>query len=653
MAGIWDPITIGNVEIKNRIAFPPMLSNLCSPDGYATRNMADYYATRARGGVGMVTIEVHFISRRSRVSRPLDGGVPVIDDDTHIEPLKQVSKAIKDNGAAAFAQMAHMGKYGLTGGLKLVPSEDTPMFMLDTIVGTTVKKEMTQEDIDWVIGEYAQAARRFKEAGFDGCTIHGTHGFLPQIFMSPYTNKRTDKYGKDKLLFSEELLAGMKAVVGNDFPIIFRISGDEFLKDIGQQGYTVDDMKNIAPRLEEAGAAALDVTCGSVDTPYWLIPSSYFPKGVILHLPEAIKKVVNIPVLGVGRVNTPEMVRMAVEQDKCDIVNLGRAMIADPDFANKMKEGREDEIRKCIACNTCLSKHTSGHVECTLNAEVGREEEYAIREKAPERRQKLLVVGGGPAGMECARVAALRGDEVHLYEKQDRLGGQLNIADQSFGKQEIRNVVDYLSVQMEKRGVNVVLNTEVTPELVDELAPDTIVIAIGGVPRIPDIPGIDKPHVVLADAVLRDKVDTGEKVVIIGGELVAAEVGEILMAKGKTVTLCDIPAGGGQVAASMEITSKMGYNKLMAERGTTLNLIPFIQFKEITDEGVSVVHPDGREQLVEADTVVIAAGSLPNDSLSKSLASRTWDPLYLIGDCTGSGRIYDAIHDGARVGRTV
>jgi len=653
MAGIWDPITIGNVEIKNRIAFPPMLSNLCSPDGYATRNMADYYATRARGGVGMVTIEVHFISRRSRVSRPLDGGVPVIDDDTHIEPLKQVAKAIKDNGAAAFAQMAHMGKYGLTGGFKLVPSQDTPMFMLDTFAGTTVKKEMTQEDIDWVIGEYAQAARRFKEAGFDGCTIHGTHGFLPQIFMSPYTNKRTDKYGKDKLLFSEELLAGMKAVVGNDFPIIFRISGDEFLKDIGQQGYTVDDMKNIAPRLEEAGAAALDVTCGSVDTPYWLIPSSYFPKGVILHLPEAIKKVVNIPVLGVGRVNTPEMVRMAVEQDKCDIVNLGRAMIADPDFANKMKEGREDEIRKCIACNTCLSKHTSGHVECTLNAEVGREEEYAIREKAPERRQKLLVVGGGPAGMECARVAALRGDEVHLYEKQDRLGGQLNIADQSFGKQEIRNVVDYLSVQMEKRGVNVVLNTEVTPELVDELAPDTIVIAIGGVPRIPDIPGIDKPHVVLADAVLRDKVDTGEKVVIIGGELVAAEVGEILMAKGKTVTLCDIPAGGGQVAASMEITSKMGYNKLMAERGTTLNLIPFIQFKEITDEGVSVVHPDGREQLVEADTVVIAAGSLPNDSLSKSLASRTWDPLYLIGDCTGSGRIYDAIHDGARVGRTV
>ncbi len=412
-------------------------------------------------------------------------------------------------------------------------------------------------------------------------------------------------------------------------------------------------MKHIAPALEAAGAAALDITCGTVDTPYWLIPSSYFPKGVILHLAEAAKKVVDIPVLGVGRINTPEMVRMAVEQGKCDIVNLGRAMIADPDFPNKMKEGREDEIRKCIACNTCLSKHTTGHVECTLNAEVGREEEYKIRKKAAERRQKVLIVGGGPAGMECARVAAMRGDEVHLYEKQDRLGGQLNLADKSFGKQEIRNVLDYLTVQMDKQGVNVVLNTEVTPELVDELAPDTIVIAVGGIPRIPDIPGIDKSHVVMAEDVLSNAVDTGEKVVIIGGELVAAEVAEILATKGKNVTLCDIPAGGGQLAASMEISAKMGYNKLMAERGITLPLIPNIQFKEITDEGVSVVHPDGREQFVEADTVVIAAGYLANDGLAKTLGGKTWDPPYLIGDCVKAGRIFGAIHDGARVGRTI
>jgi 2,4-dienoyl-CoA reductase-like NADH-dependent reductase (Old Yellow Enzyme family)/thioredoxin reductase len=653
MATVWDPITIGNVEIKNRIAFPPMLSNLSSPDGYATRNMADYYAARARGGVGMVTIEVHFVSRRSRVSRPLEGGVPVIDDDTHIAPLEQVAAAIKENGAAAFAQMAHMGKYGLSGGIKLVPSSDTPLFMLDRILGTTVAKEMTQEDIDWVIDQYAQAARRFKEAGFDGVMIHGTHGFLPQIFMSPYTNKRTDKYGQDRMLFCEELLAGIQAVAGDDYPIIFRIAGDEFLKDIGQQGYTVEDMKDIAPRLEQAGAAALDITCGTVDTPYWLIPGSYFPKGVILHLPEAVKKVVDIPVLGIGRINTPEMVRMAVEEGKCDIVNLGRAMIADPDFPKKMKEGREDEINKCIACNLCLAKHTTGHIECSINAEVGREEEYTIRKKAPERRQKVLIVGGGPAGMECARVAAMRGDEVHLFEKKDRLGGLLNVADKGFGKEEIRNIVDYLSVQMEKQGVDVVLGTEVTPELVDELAPDTIVIAVGGVPRIPEIPGIDKAHVVLAEDVILGKVDTGEKVVVIGGELVACEVAELLSEKGKTVTLCDIPAGGGQLAASMELSTKMGYTKLMAERGVTLSLIPNIQFKEITDEVVTVVHPDGREQSVEADTVVIAAGYLPDDGLSKTLAGRIWDPPYVIGDCAKPGGIYDAIHDGARVGRTL
>jgi len=212
MATVWDPITIGNVEIKNRIAYPPMLSNLCSPDGYATRAMADYYAERARGGAGMVTVEVHFITRGSRVSRPLEGGVPLIDDDTHIEPLKQVSAAILDNGAAAFAQMAHMGKYGLSGGKKIVPSLEAPLGILDVVMGTTVGKEMTQEDIAWVIGEYAQAARRFREAGFQGVMIHGTHGFLPQIFMSPYTNRRTDKYGEDRMLFCDELLAGIKKV---------------------------------------------------------------------------------------------------------------------------------------------------------------------------------------------------------------------------------------------------------------------------------------------------------------------------------------------------------------------------------------------------------------------------------------------------------
>jgi 2,4-dienoyl-CoA reductase-like NADH-dependent reductase (Old Yellow Enzyme family) len=318
MATIWDPITIGNVEVKNRIAYPPMLSNLCTPDGYASRNTVDYYSARARGGAGTVTIEVHFISRRSRVSRPVEGGVPLIDDDTHIPPLKKVAAAIKEHGAAAFAQMAHMGKYGLPGGMKLVPSSEAPLAMVDKMSGSTVVKEMTQEDIDWVIHEYAQAARRFREAGFDGVMIHGTHGFLPQIFMSPCTNTRADKYGQDRMLFCKELLARIKAVAGDDYPIIFRMAGDEFLKDIGKQGYTVDDMKDIAPRLEQAGAAALDVTCGTVDTPYWLIPSTYFPRGVILHLAEAVKKVVNIPVFGVGRINTPEMARMArfPEQDE-------------------------------------------------------------------------------------------------------------------------------------------------------------------------------------------------------------------------------------------------------------------------------------------------------------------------------------------------
>ena len=290
-------------------------------------------------------------------------------------------------------------------------------------------------------------------------------------------------------------------------------------------------------------------------------------------------------------------------------------------------------------------------MECAINAEVGREEEYAVREKSPELRQKVLVVGGGPAGMECARVAAMRGDEVYLYEKENQLGGKLNVADKGPGKEEIRNVVEYLSVQMEKQGVNVTLGTEVTPELVDELKPDTIVLAAGAVPRVPEIPGIDKPHVFLAEDVLLDNVDTGQKVVVIGGEMVACEVGEFLSEKGKKVTLCDVPEGGGQMAMSMEPVGRMLLLMRMAQKN--IPLIPNIQFKEITDRGVTLIHPDGREEFVEADTVVIAAGYVPKNDLYDSLVGKTWDPLYVIGDSAKAGMIFDAIHDGARVGRTV
>jgi 2,4-dienoyl-CoA reductase-like NADH-dependent reductase (Old Yellow Enzyme family)/NADPH-dependent 2,4-dienoyl-CoA reductase/sulfur reductase-like enzyme len=646
MADIFSPINIGHFEVKNRLAFAPMDTHFGTADGYLTERQINYYAVRARGGVGFLTVEVNFISDRAKIWQAEEGGVLDIGDDSHIADLARLYQAMKEanEDIRCSVQITHVGKYG--PGVRQVPSALNPPLYDPTLQ----LEEMSKFEIESVIQDFVKAAMRVKMAGFDAVTLHGAHGLLIQQFMSPYTNKRTDEYGKDRLLFAKKIIEGVRQAAGKEFAIIMRISGDEYLGELGLEGYMIKDMKRMVPELVEAGLDALDISAGTVDTFFWATPPSYFPKGFILHLAKEIKSVVSVPVIGVGRVNTPEFAEKAIAEEWCDIVCLGRGLLVDPDFPRKMKENRRDEIRKCIGCNTCIAcAFERVQVKCAVNPSLGREKEYQLRPKARERRKRIMVIGGGPAGMEAAITLRQRAHEVSLYERRDRLGGQLRIASLPPGKEDINLLTEYLSNQVQKLGVNLFLNVEVNEDLIQKESPDVIVVAGGGENFIPEIKGIENPRVCFAEDVLWGKVEIGERVVIIGGELVGCELAHYLSEKkGKKVWVL---RRHENMATKIEPLTRFLLLRTLNKNGVIL--LPGVQYKEITDKGIYFINKESREDFLEADSIVLAAGSRQNLKAIEIAKGKTKEQLYIIGDNLQPRNIKFAIHDGARVGRQI
>lgn len=629
---LFEPIQIGSMKLKNRLILSGINVNYAAEDGKVTKRLKDFYVERAKGGVGMVQTGICYVDPLGRFFTNMMG----IHDDSVIPGLKEMAQEVQSYGAAFVVQLCHVGRYASS---KIIGAQPVAPSAVASRVSHEMPRELTVQEIKGIIEAFAQGARRARDAGADAVDLAGAVGYMIAQFLSPYSNKRDDEYGGDmerRMQFVLEIIERIQQTVGKDYPIMIRISGDEFLPG----GNTLEDMKVVAQGLEKAGIASINVIPGWHESPVPLV-SWHVPPAHFAYLAEEVKKVVNVPVIASNRINTPELADRLIAEGRVDMVTMARALIADPELPRKAQEGRADEIKPCCACNQgCYDRLFANlDITCTANPAAGREEEFAIRPAAKPR--KVMVIGGGPAGLEAARVAASRGHRVVLYEKDDHLGGQLALAAVPPGKAEINSLVAYFSTQMDNLGVRVKLGKEATAETVDREKADVVIVASGARPIIPAIPGVDGANVVTAHDVLAGKAATGDAVVVVGGGQVGVETADFLAESGKQVTILEML---DKIGPDLGVTVRWIVMKKLAERGIVA--IPGARVQEITATGVAY-QKDGAVQSLPADTVVLAVGARSDKRLMEELEHKV--EAYSVGDAVQARKALDAISEGAKV----
>lgn len=652
---LFEPIKIGNMTVKNRIVLPAMGtgSNDDDPDGLKCAlndKTIEYYAERAKGGAGIIFIQACTILYECRGI-----GNIMVHDDRFIPKLRELSKAIQDNGAKAVIQINHHGTI-LSKRSMYLPNKEAVKALSPTAMpfpeNDVMSLEMTQEDIDRVIEGYAEAARRVKEAGFDAVEIHGAHGYLIGQFRSAMTNKRTDKYGgsvENRARFACEVIRAVREKVGPDYPVLMRFSGTSW----SEGAISVEDSVIQAPMFVEAGLDALDISCGSLESYHYILPPYMVEAGYNLDAVEAIRKVVDVPVIAVGRLGTDfEMAEKAIEDGKTDIIAMGRALIADPYIPQKLAEDREEDIVRCISCNKCITGSVTAKYDgmaCAVNPVCMRERKCEVQTMTEEPKN-VMVIGGGPAGMEASKVLAERGHKVTLHEKSDQLGGQWNIVCKEKKQYAYYDLLNRTERQMKEAGVDVKLNSEITADDVIKANPDKVIVATGAFPRTLRVTGYDKKHVVQANDVIMGKAEVGERVVVVGGGATGMELSIELAKEGKKVVLVEaLPRLGSNIVI-------YNYKHLLSgliENGVVM--MTDCPLWEIADHGVYVRSNqvmDLNLLYIKADTVVMAVGVIPDNGLANELKEKGID-VELIGDCAGPERsVLEAIREGYDIGRS-
>ena len=642
---IFEPASIGQMKLKNRIVMPPMGTNYAEAGGAVSQRMLDYYEARARGGVGLIIVEGSAPSVRCvTYPQPSPSHQASLGDDKSVPGWRKLTDAAHKHNAKIAIQIMHATLENWGG--KIVQVSPSPVVVPSRFMGNLVgpPHELTVDEIAERVEWFAAAAKRAKEAGFDGVEIHGAHQYIVSAFLSSATNQRTDKYGgsvENKARFLTEILWAVRREVGPDFPVWVRFNAQEWGIE---NGITMEETKKLVPLAVKAGAQALHVSGYGAGSYVTAAPISD-TAGFLVPMAEEVKKLTNVPVIAVGRLDL-ELGEKILEEGKADLIAIGRRLLADPDLPNKMAEGRLDEVVPCIGCMECIERlvfdEQGEGVTCVVNPALGKERAYQVKPVA--NGKNVVVVGGGPAGMQAAIVAAKRGHKVTLLEKEAKLGGQLNIAALPPFKGDILPWIDYLVSQVDKTGVKVELNTDAATEIITNKKPDAVIIATGGTPIMPDIPGIDSPNVVTAQDVLSGNARVGQNVVIIGGGMVGCETGHYLAEQGKTVTIIEILK---RMANDMFYMARR--RLLDGLRNKKATLLGSATCEKIEGDSVQVTAGDGKRETIPADTVIIAAGYRANDRLYKALEGKVPE-RYCIGDSARPRRVFEANSEGYQVG---
>lgn len=667
---LLSPCPIKQVKLRNRMVKTGSAINLASENGFITEAHLGFYETIAKGGVGLVIVPHGFVDYPMGVTGPRR---IAINDDKFVPGLSKLSQIIHKHGAACFQQLGHAGP---TQRWLLGPNQKP---VAASYVEQTGARPLTIPEIKDLVAKWGRAATRAREAGFDGVEVNSSARYLLNSFLSLNLNKRTDEYGsqsmENRARFTLEVIREVRARVGEDFPVGVRMN----VVECGMaNGSTIEESQVFARMFQDAGVDYIN-TQVRASGPYELLgypeqvqypePMVPFARTVrrdkyLVSFDAEIKKVVDVPVIAVGRLDA-EIGEWVLRNGKADLIGLNRRLFADPEYPNRVASGRLEDIAPCTACMHCWdSQQTGGQVRCRINPTLGREYELAL--KPAERRKKVMIVGAGPAGMAAARVAALRGHEVVLYEKGHSLGGLMPLAAMIKGTrvEDIPSIVAYFKTQLGKLGVPVRLGTEVNAGLIEKVKPEVVIIAAGGVLTAPPIPGGNNivsnvalhksakrflrwlPPEVL-NRLTRFYLPFGKRVIVIGGLMQGCELAEFLVKRGRKVTIVE---ASDQLGTGIHDINRNRLLPWLTKKGVVM--LTGARYEEVVAKGLIVITKEGQRQTIEADSIVLATPPVANNGLFDSLKG-TVKELYLIGDAKEPRTILEAISDGFQIGRTI